>query len=62
MFDDSDKNGPEFDPPNEDVVYARYLETCKRLGVEPMPRDRATALMAEWSAVLATHRHQPPLH
>jgi len=40
MLDDTGKNAPEFDPPDEDLVHARYLETWKCLD-EPMPRERA---------------------
>jgi hypothetical protein len=29
---------PALDPPDPDQVYAKYLETCKRLGVEPVPQ------------------------
>ena len=35
-----DNGAPEFDQPNADRVYAHYLETCRRLGVEPAPRER----------------------
>jgi hypothetical protein len=53
MLDDADNDPPEFDPPDADLVYERYLKTCQRLAVEPVPRDRAQDLMAEWSAALA---------
>ena len=52
---------PEFDPPDEDGVYARYLETCKHLG-EPVTRDHAQNLMAEWSVALAARQRQSPLY
>jgi hypothetical protein len=29
------------DLPDADVVYANYCETCRRLGVEPVPRERS---------------------
>jgi hypothetical protein len=32
-----------FDPPDTDTVYVNYLETCRRLGVAPVSRDRARA-------------------
>ena len=35
----------EFDPPDSDRVYANYLETCRRLGVEPVSRERALGLI-----------------
>jgi hypothetical protein len=34
-------------------VYARYLETCKHLGINPVPRDRAQSLTAKWSDAIA---------
>jgi hypothetical protein len=34
-----------FIPPDEDVVWDRYLETCRRAGVEPVSRLRAQGLM-----------------
>ena len=40
------------DLPDVDEVYALYLETCKRLGVEPVQRGHAQELMSEWSAKL----------
>jgi hypothetical protein len=51
----------EFDPPDADTVYEGYLETCRRLGVEPVSRDRAGALMAEWNEVLSG-RGTPTTH
>jgi hypothetical protein len=33
-------------------VYAPYLETRRRLGVEPVSREHADGLMAEWSEML----------
>jgi hypothetical protein len=62
MRDTADKDAPEFDPPDEDVVYEGYLETCPRLGVEPVSRDRAQGLMAEWSDAIAARGSAPPLH
>jgi hypothetical protein len=43
----------EFDPPDADIVYANYCETCRRLGVEPVSRDRAQGLIEEWNDVLS---------
>jgi hypothetical protein len=59
MLTDANKKSPEFDPPDEDVVYAGYVETCRRLGVEPVPRVRAHE-MAEWGAALAGCVTAPP--
>ena len=53
MLDDADSDAPAFDPPDADRVYRTYVETCKRLGVEPVPRDRAQKLIAEWSDAMA---------
>jgi len=36
-----------FDPADPKRVYRNYVETCGRLGVEPVPRNRAQDLMAE---------------
>jgi hypothetical protein len=41
MLDDADHDAREIDPPDAGAVYARYLETCRRLSVEPVPRERA---------------------
>ncbi|HSV24260.1 MAG TPA: hypothetical protein VLJ17_14685 [Xanthobacteraceae bacterium] len=58
---DTDSDIPALDPPDADAVYARYLETCKHLGVEPVPRERAQELIAEWSEVIAASRSAPPI-
>ena len=45
-----------FDPadaPDPDLVYAKYLETCATLGIEPVPRERALGLVQEWAEVLS---------
>jgi hypothetical protein len=60
MLDDADKDAPEFDPPDADRVYRNYVETCRRLGIEPVLRGQAQALMAEWSDALAGRRLIPP--
>ena len=61
MLDDADKDAPEFDPSDADAVYARYLETCKRLGIEPVPQDHAKALIKEWATdAIAADRSIPP--
>jgi len=54
-----DNDAPEFDPPDADALYAGYLETCRRLGVEPVPRHRARDLMNEWSESIAAGRSVP---
>ena len=60
MVDDADNDDPGFDPPDAGRVYRDYVETCWRLGVEPVPRDRAQDLMAEWSDAIAARRSAPP--
>jgi len=54
------RDAPEFDPPDADVVYANYCETCRRLGVEPVPGERANALIEEWSETIA-RANVPPI-
>ena len=48
-------------PPDPDRVYRRHLERCQRLGIEPVPRDRAHALMAEWNDAIAAGLTVPPI-
>jgi hypothetical protein len=60
MFDDADKGAPAFNLPDADSVYRNYLETYRRAGVEPVPRERAQAPMAEWGAAIAAGRSTPP--
>ena len=59
MIDDT-PDAPALDPPDADTVYAHYLETCRRVGVEPVPRERAQDLIREWSETIA--RGGEPLH
>ena len=61
MIDDTAGDAPALDPPDADTVYAHYLETCRRLGVEPVPRERALGLMQEWGEVLSG-RPEPTQH
>ena len=49
-------DAPEFDQPDVDLVYAHYLETCRRLGVKAVPRDRARKLIKEWTNTIAANR------
>ena len=46
------------DAPDPDRVYLNYLETCRRLGIEPVPREPALGLIVEWTEVL-TGRPDP---
>lgn len=56
MLDDADNDAAPFDPPAAGAVYAPYLETCRRLGVKPVPRERAQALIREWTDAIAAGR------
>ena len=51
----------EFKAPNAERVYQNYLETCKRLGVEPVLVENAQHLLAEWSKAIARSGSVPPL-
>ena len=50
---DRDNEAPALDP---DRVYRNYLRTCKRRGVTPTPRNRAQALIREWTDAIANAR------
>ena len=41
----------QFDPPDPDVTYAHYLETCRRAGIKPVSWERAQDLIVEWTEV-----------
>jgi len=60
MLDDVD-DAPTLEPLHTERVYRNYLETCRRLGVEPVSRHRADNLMAEWSDAIVAGP-PPPLH
>ena len=47
-----------FDPPDVDRLYERYADSCRRLGIEPLSRERVDTLAAEWIALLGM---DPPL-
>ena len=40
MLDDADSDAPALDPPDPERVYRNYHVTCRRLGIEPVPRQR----------------------
>ena len=61
MRDHTEDDAAELDPPDADRVYRNYLETCRRLGVEPVPREGAFGLMQEWGEVLSG-RPEPAQH
>jgi hypothetical protein len=56
MLDDANEDVPAFDLPDPDAVYAGHVETCKRLGIEPVPPLRAEDLIAKWSDAIAVGR------
>ena len=59
MRNDSDVVTP--DPPDPDRVYRHYLDRCQRLGIEPVMRDRAYDLIAEWNDAIAATRTVPSI-
>jgi hypothetical protein len=43
----------DIDLPGPDAAfYARYLESCRRLGVEPVPREQVRALVNDWNRLI----------
>jgi hypothetical protein len=36
-------------PGPDAAFYARYPESCRRLGVEPVPREQVRALVNDWN-------------
>ena len=51
-------------PPTRPIrisVYFNYLETCRRLGIDPVSRERAIGLIREWGEAL-TGRPEPTTH
>jgi len=44
-----------------DRVYRNYLETYRRLRIEPTPREQALGLIREWTEVLSG-RPEPTTH
>jgi hypothetical protein len=50
------------DPPDPESVYRHYLERCRRLGIDPILRDRAHDLIAEWNDAIAASRAVPPVN
>lgn len=59
MFDDT--HAPALNPPDADRVYRNHLEKCQRLGIDPVPRDRAHDLIAEWNDAIVACRTVPPI-
>ena len=41
-------------------VYRNYVAQCRRMGITPTPRERAKALIREWTNALAAGRQAPP--
>jgi hypothetical protein len=50
------------DPPDADVVWEHYLETCRRAGVQPVSREQADELITEWSDAIAAGLAAPTQH
>jgi hypothetical protein len=51
---------PANDLPDSDAIYARYLETCRRLHVAPVSRERAGELVDEWNQLIRSPDHAAP--
>ena len=58
----NDSNTPVRDPPDPDRVYRHYIVRCRRLGIEPVLRDRAHDLIAEWNDAIAASRTVQPIN
>ena len=56
-----ENNAPTIDSLDLDRLYANYLETSRRAGIEPVPREGAFGLLQEWTAVLSG-RPDPTTH
>jgi hypothetical protein len=50
----------DFDLPDPDRVYRSCVETCRRLGFELVPRNRAQESIAEWTDAIAAGVSAPP--
>ena len=50
-----------FDPPDPDLTYRNYLETCRCAGVTPVSREQALGLIQERNEVLSG-RPEPTTH
>jgi hypothetical protein len=57
----NDSGTPAGNPPDPDRVYRFHLERCQQLGIEPVPRDRAHDLIAEWNDAMAACRTAAPI-
>lgn len=42
-----------------DQLYARYVENCRRAGVEPLPPEEARRQFQEWDAMFALALAKP---
>ena len=45
-------DAPQLPDPDGAELWSRYLHSCRRLSVEPTPRERAIELIAEWTATM----------
>ena len=60
MLDDDKAIQVKFEPPDADVVWEHYLETCRRAGVKPVSREHAQDLIADWTETIAACLSGPP--
>ena len=60
MRNRAENDSAAFQSPDQDQVYLNYLESCKRQGIQPVPRDRARELIKEWAHALAAARRDSP--
>lgn len=63
MRNRAESDSAAFDSPDPDQIYeiyVNYLESCRRQGIQPVPRDRARELIKEWAHALAAARRDPP--
>ena len=60
VLDDAD-DVPAFDLPDPEQVWRNYLENFRHLGVQPVSRDRAMDLMAEWADAIAGRQSVPSI-
>ena len=56
---------PELDRPDPERIYRNSVAQCRRMGVTPARRERAKALIKEWTESLAAAAGlavSPPTH
>lgn len=50
-----------FEPPDADIVWEHYLETCRRAAA-PVSREQADKLITEWSEAIEAGLAPPAQH